>query len=63
MAFVAFVIGLANCMSLILTQGNILHTIVHFLTAPLMDLPRSVASVGKMCIRDRDSSSPETPEH
>ena len=46
MAFVAFVIGLANCMSLILTQGNILHTIVHFLTAPLMDLPRSVASVG-----------------
>lgn len=50
MAFVAFVIGLANCMSLILTQGNILHTIVHFLTAPLMDLPRSVASVGMTAV-------------
>ena len=50
MAFVAFVIGLANCMSLILTQGNILHTIVHFLTAPLMDLPRSVARVGMTAV-------------
>lgn len=37
-------------MSLILTQGNILHTIVHFLTAPLMDLPRSVASVGMTAV-------------
>lgn len=50
MAFVAFVIGLANVMSLVLTQGNILHTIVHFMTSPLMDLPRSVASVGMTVI-------------
>ncbi|MBS4785855.1 MAG: AbgT family transporter [Clostridiales bacterium] len=50
MAFVAFVIGLANVMSLILTQGNILHTIVNFMTAPLMNLPRSVASVGMTAV-------------
>lgn len=46
MAFVAFVIGLAKVMSIVMTEGNILHTIVYFLTRPLMNLPRSVASIG-----------------
>ena len=46
MAFVAFVIGLAKVMSLVMTNGNILHTIVYYITLPLMDLPRSVASIG-----------------
>lgn len=46
MAFVAFVIGLAKVMSNIMTTGNILHTIVYWLTLPLMSLPRSVASIG-----------------
>lgn len=46
MAFVAFVIGLAKVMSIVMTNGNILHTIVYYLTLPLMNLPRSVASIG-----------------
>lgn len=46
MAFVAFVIGLAKVISLVLAGGHIIHTIVYFLTGPLMELPRSVASVG-----------------
>lgn len=46
MAFVAFVIGLAKVISLILDNGNVIHTIVYVLTQPLMNLPRSVASVG-----------------
>lgn len=46
MAFVVFVIGLATVMSSILSQGNILHTIVYNLTQPLMGLSRGVASVG-----------------
>lgn len=46
MAFVGFVIGLARVISLVLGEGNVLHTIVFVLTRPLMDLPRSVASVG-----------------
>lgn len=46
MAFVAFVIGLAKVISLILGNGNVIHTIVYVLTQPLMALPRSVASVG-----------------
>ena len=46
MAFVAFVIGLAKVISLVLENGNVIHTIVCVLTQPLMALPRSVASVG-----------------
>lgn len=46
MAFVGFVIGLAKVISLVLGDGNIIHTIVYVLTKPLMNLPRAVASVG-----------------
>ena len=37
MAFVAFVIGLAKVMSIVMTNGNILHTIVFVLTRPLIE--------------------------
>ncbi len=46
MAFVIMVIGLATVMSRILTEGNIIHTIVYTLTQPLLDLSQGVASVG-----------------
>lgn len=46
MAFIAFVIGLAKVISLILADGNIINTIVYFLTRPLQNLPRSFSSVG-----------------
>ncbi len=46
MAFVAFVIGLAKVISLVLANGNIIHTIVYVLTMPLLHLPRSVSSIG-----------------
>ena len=46
MAFVAFVIGLAKVISLVLADGNVIHTIVYVLTKPLMKLPESVSSVG-----------------
>ena len=45
-AFVAFVIGLAKVISLVLADGNVIHTIVYVLTKPLMSLPKSVSSVG-----------------
>lgn len=50
MAFVVFVIGLARSVSIVLSEGNVLHTIVYALTRPLMDLPRWVASIGMMLI-------------
>lgn len=46
MAFVGFVIGLAKVISFVLSDGNVIHTIVYVLTKPLMGLPKSVASVG-----------------
>lgn len=46
MAFVAFVIGMAKVISLVLDNGNVIHTIVYVLTKPLLELPKSVASVG-----------------
>lgn len=46
MAFVAFVIGMAKVISLVLGNGNVIHTIVYVLTLPLMKLPKSVSSIG-----------------
>ncbi len=46
MAFVAFVIGIAKVMSMVMTNGNILHTIVYSLTLPLMNMPLAVSSMG-----------------
>lgn len=46
MAFVAFVIGMAKVISLVLGNGNVIHTIVYVLTMPLLKLPKSVSSIG-----------------
>lgn len=46
MAFVGFVIGMARAVSLVLGDGNVLHTIVYFVTRPLMGLPRWISSIG-----------------
>ncbi|MGL6201323.1 MAG: YfcC family protein [Lachnospiraceae bacterium] len=46
LVFVGFVIGLARVMSLVLTEGSVIDTIVYALTRPLMNLDRSVASIG-----------------
>lgn len=46
MAFVAFIIGVANAMSLVMTNGNILHTIVYTACLPLRNLGFGAAAVG-----------------
>src|SRR5699024_4685695 len=46
MSFIGFRIGLARVMSLILTEGNILDTIVYYLTLPLMDIDNSIGTIG-----------------
>ena len=50
LVFVGFVIGLARVMSLVLSEGMVIHTIVFALTRPLMGLSRSVASIGMTAI-------------
>ena len=46
MAFIGFVIGLAKVISIILNDGNVIHTIVYVLTKPLRFLPESVTNIG-----------------
>lgn len=50
LAFVGFVIGLARVMSLVMEEGNIIHTLVYLMTRPLMGVSRSVASIGMTAI-------------
>lgn len=45
MAFVSMAIGLAGVVSLVMNKGNIIHTIVHFLTQPLLAVGQQIASV------------------
>lgn len=45
MGFVAFVIGLGSAISLTLTQGNILHTMVNAITVPLMSVHKGVGTI------------------
>ena len=46
MAFVGFIIGLARVVSLVMNEGNIIHTIVYTLTRPLMGLNRGLSAIG-----------------
>ncbi|MEG1781752.1 MAG: AbgT family transporter [Oscillospiraceae bacterium] len=46
MAFVAAIIGMAGTMSLVMSTGNILHTIVYVLASPLKGLGQGLASIG-----------------
>ena len=46
MAFVSFIIGCANAMSLVMGNGNILHTIVWALCLPLQKLGPGMAAIG-----------------
>lgn len=48
--FVGFVIGLAKVMSLVLTKGEVLDTIVYVLTRPLMNIPRTFSSIGMTAV-------------
>lgn len=46
MAFVVFVIGMARVVSLVMNEGQIVHTIVYTLTRPIMDLNRGLSAIG-----------------
>lgn len=45
MAFVSMAIGLAGVVSIVMNQGNIIHTIVYYLTQPLLAIGQQFASV------------------
>lgn len=45
-AFVTFLIGVARVITIVMSEGNIIHTIVYTLTKPLSALPSSLTVVG-----------------
>ncbi|MBR3211917.1 MAG: AbgT family transporter, partial [Firmicutes bacterium] len=45
MVYAALLIGLASCISIILTDGQIIHTIIHAITLSLTTLPKALAAV------------------
>lgn len=45
MVYAGFLIGLASAISIILTQGEIIHTIIYYITMPLVLLPKALAAV------------------
>jgi uncharacterized ion transporter superfamily protein YfcC len=46
MAFVGLIVGLADTMSLVMTNGHILHTIVYYASLPLHNLEAGFAAIG-----------------
>lgn len=46
MAFVSFIIGVAATLSLVMSQGNIIHTIVYYACMPLHALGKGTAAIG-----------------
>ena len=47
-AMACMMIGLARGILMVLTQGNIIDTVVYYFSLPLMDLPSSVAAVAML---------------
>lgn len=45
MGFVAFIIGLGSAIAITMTQGNILHTMVNAVAAPLMNVSKGLGTV------------------
>jgi uncharacterized ion transporter superfamily protein YfcC len=45
MGFVAFIIGLGSAIALTMTQGNILHTVVNFVTEPLLKFSKGTGTI------------------
>lgn len=46
MVFGALVIGLAKAITIVLTDGNIIHTIIHYMALPLKSLAPSLSAIG-----------------
>jgi len=46
MVYSTIIIGLAKAITLIMEEGKIIHTVVHFLSAPLADLSPMVSAMG-----------------
>lgn len=51
LAGTAILIGFARSIAMLLEDGQVLHTIVHYMSMPLIDLPAQVSAVGMLAIQ------------
>lgn len=51
LAGTAILIGFARSIAMLLEDGQVLHTIVHYMSLPLIDLPAQVSAVGMLGIQ------------
>lgn len=50
MIYSALLIGFAGAISVIMTNSNIIHTIVYYITLPLANLPAAISAVGMFIV-------------
>lgn len=48
MVYSAMMVGFASAINVIMTNANIIHTIIYYLTMPLQALPTSISAVGML---------------
>lgn len=46
MVYGALIIGFARAITIVLTDGKVIHTIIHYITIPLTYLPSTISAVG-----------------
>jgi len=46
MVYGALIIGFARAITIVLTDGRVIHTIIHYITIPLTYLPSTISAVG-----------------
>jgi len=46
MVYGALIIGFAKAITIVLTDGSVIHTIIHYITIPLTYLPAAISAVG-----------------
>lgn len=50
MTFSALLVGFANALSVVLTEANIIHTIIHAISIPLEAMPAAISAVGMFLV-------------
>jgi uncharacterized ion transporter superfamily protein YfcC len=50
MVYSAMLIGFAGSISVIMTNANIIHTVIYYMTLPLVKLPASISAVGMFVV-------------
>ncbi|MDR1708747.1 MAG: hypothetical protein LBS70_03415 [Candidatus Accumulibacter sp.] len=50
MVYSALLIGFAGSISVIMTRANIIHTVIYYMTLPLVEMPAAISAVGMFVV-------------